>query len=57
MIGALVIIVAMLVSVTWAGSGYRGPFGFDSVPSAEEIQRVDIAVGPDGAGLPPVKAQ
>jgi mono/diheme cytochrome c family protein len=28
-------------------------FGFGRAPTADEIRRVDIDVGPDGAGLPP----
>ena len=35
------------------GPGYRGPFGFGSVPSEAEIKARDIAVGPGGEGLPP----
>jgi cytochrome c len=52
-IGVMWLIIGMSVSAVSAGSGYRGPFGFGSLPSAEEIRAVDIAVGPDGAGLPP----
>jgi S-disulfanyl-L-cysteine oxidoreductase SoxD len=51
----IVIIVGMIVSVALAagGPGYRGPFGLGRVPSTAEIKARDIAVGPDGAGLPP----
>ena len=35
------------------GPGHHGPFGFGSVPSEAEIKARDIAVGPDGEGLPP----
>jgi mono/diheme cytochrome c family protein len=34
------------------GLGYHGPYGFGRVPSETEIKARDIAVGPDGAGLP-----
>ena len=30
-----------------------GPYGFGSTPEAHEIVAIDIAVGPDGSGLPP----
>lgn len=30
-----------------------GPYGFGSVPDAREIAAIDIAIGPDGSGLPP----
>jgi mono/diheme cytochrome c family protein len=46
------LLVVALTTVAMAGSGHQGPFGFGSVPSPEEIRAVDIAVGPDGAGLP-----
>jgi mono/diheme cytochrome c family protein len=51
----IVIIVAMTASMALAAGslGYRGPFGLGRVPSAAEIKARDIAVGPDGAGLPP----
>jgi len=51
----MAVIAGMLASVAWAGGGpgYHGPFGFGSVPSEAEIKAQDIAVGPDGAGLPP----
>ena len=35
------------------GPGYSGPFGFGRQPSEAEVMARDIAVGPDGAGLPP----
>jgi mono/diheme cytochrome c family protein len=55
MAGASVVFVGMIAAVAWSagGPGYRGPFGFGRVPSAAEIKVRDIAVGPDGAGLPP----
>jgi S-disulfanyl-L-cysteine oxidoreductase SoxD len=51
----IAIIAGMIASVALAagGSGYRGPFGVGRVPSKAEIKAKDIAVGPDGAGLPP----
>ena len=53
--GIMLSITGMLVAVALAGSGpgYRGPFGFGSVPSEADITARDIAVGPDGTGLPP----
>jgi mono/diheme cytochrome c family protein len=50
----MAVIAGMLTSVAWAGGGpgYHGPFGLGSVPSEAEITARDIAVGPDGAGLP-----
>jgi cytochrome c len=55
MAGAMAVIAGMVTSLAWAGGGpgYRGPFGFGSVPSEAEIKARDIAVGPDGEGLPP----
>jgi S-disulfanyl-L-cysteine oxidoreductase SoxD len=55
MAGVMAGIAGMLASVAWAGGGpgYHGPFGLGSVPSEAEITARDIAVGPDGAGLPP----
>ncbi len=55
MAGAMAVIAGMVISLAWAGGGpgYRGPFGFGSVPSEAEIKARDIAVGPDGEGLPP----
>jgi S-disulfanyl-L-cysteine oxidoreductase SoxD len=55
MVDIMVVIAGMLASVAWAGGGlgYHGPFGFGSVPSEAEIKARDIAVGPDGEGLPP----
>lgn len=52
--GGLALIVGLLATGAWAAGspGYRGPFGFGSVPSEAEIKARDIAVGPDGAGLP-----
>jgi S-disulfanyl-L-cysteine oxidoreductase SoxD len=53
----IVIIVGMIASVALAatGLGYRGPFGLGRMPSAADIKARDIAVGPDGAGLPPAR--
>jgi len=53
--GGLAGIVGLLAVGAWAadGPGYRGPFGIGRVPSAADIKAKDIAVGPDGAGLPP----
>ena len=50
----LAVIVSLLAVGAWAasGPGYRGPFGLGRVPSAAEIKARDIAVAPDGAGLP-----
>jgi mono/diheme cytochrome c family protein len=50
----MAIIAGMVASVTLAagGPGYRGPFGLGRVPSETEIKARDIAVGPDGTGLP-----
>jgi mono/diheme cytochrome c family protein len=55
MAGAVAVIVSLLAvgALAAGGPGYRGPFGFGTVPSAAEIKARDIAVGPDGAGLPP----
>jgi cytochrome c len=55
MAGVMAVIAGLTASVALAASGlgYRGPFGFGSVPSEAEIKARDIAVGPDGAGLPP----
>ena len=55
MVGGLAVIVGLLAVGAWAsgGPGYRGPFGIGRVPSEAEIKARDIAVGPDGAGLPP----
>jgi cytochrome c len=52
---AMAIIAGMTASVALAsgGPGYRGPFGFGTVASEAEIKAKDIAVGPDGEGLPP----
>jgi len=51
----MALIGGMIASLAWAGGGpgYRGPFGVGRVPSAAEINARDIAVGPDGEGLPP----
>jgi S-disulfanyl-L-cysteine oxidoreductase SoxD len=51
----IVIIVGMIAWVALAagGPGYRGPFGFGRTPSAADVKARDIAVGPDGEGLPP----
>ena len=55
MAGAMAVIAGMVTSLAWAGGGpgYHGPFGFGRVPSEAEIKARDIAVGPDGEGLPP----
>jgi cytochrome c len=55
MTAVIAITGGMIASVALAagGPGYRGPFGLGRVPSAAEIKARDIAVGPDGAGLPP----
>jgi cytochrome c len=55
MAGVMAVIAGLIASVALAASGlgYRGPFGFGSVPSEAEIKARDIVVGPDGAGLPP----
>jgi mono/diheme cytochrome c family protein len=52
--GGLTLIVGLLAMEAWAtgGLGYRGPFGVGRVPSETEIKARDIAVGPDGTGLP-----
>ncbi len=54
---AVVALVAcLLVSVALAaGPGYRERFGFGTTPTEAELKAVDIAVGPDGEGLPPGK--
>lgn len=44
-----------LSSVTQAGGGYGGPYGFGSAASAADIAAVDIDVMPDGRGAPPGK--
>jgi mono/diheme cytochrome c family protein len=51
---SLAAIVGLLAAGAWAagGPGYRGPFGFGHAPNEAEIEARDIAVGPDGAGLP-----
>jgi mono/diheme cytochrome c family protein len=51
----MTVIAGMIASVALAagGPGYRGPFGLGRVPSEAEIKARDIAVGPDGEGLPP----
>jgi cytochrome c len=53
--GGLAVIFGLLAAGAWAadGPGYRGPFGFGRVPGETEVRARDIAVGPDGAGLPP----
>jgi mono/diheme cytochrome c family protein len=50
----LAVIIGLLAAGARAagGPGYRGPFGFGRVPSQAEIKARDIAVGPDGIGLP-----
>jgi S-disulfanyl-L-cysteine oxidoreductase SoxD len=50
----LAVIVSLLTAAAWAagGPGYGGPLGVGSVPSAADIKARDIAVAPDGAGLP-----
>jgi mono/diheme cytochrome c family protein len=54
-VGIMGLIAGMLASVGVAADspGYRGPFGFGRVPSEADIKARDIAVGPDGEGLPP----
>jgi cytochrome c len=54
----MVLIVSLLAAVAWAagGPGYRGPFGLGRVPSQAEIAAKDIAIGPDGEGLPSGRA-
>jgi S-disulfanyl-L-cysteine oxidoreductase SoxD len=54
MAAGLAVIVGLLGAGALAagGPGYHGPYGFGRVPSEEEIKARDIAVGPDGAGLP-----
>ena len=54
MAGGLAVIMGLLAAGAWAagGPGYGGPLGFGRVPSEAEIKARDIAVGPDGAGLP-----
>ena len=54
-IGGLAVIMGVLAVGAWAAGnpGYRGPFGFGRVPSEAEIRASDIAVAPDGQGLPP----
>jgi cytochrome c len=53
--GMIAVIVGMVASGALGadGPGYRGPFGIGRVPSDAEIKARDIAVGPDGEGLPP----
>jgi len=55
MAGVMAATTGMIAAVALAagGLGYRGPFGFGSVPSEAEITARDIAIGPDGTGLPP----
>jgi mono/diheme cytochrome c family protein len=55
MAAGLAVIVGLLAAGAWAagGPGYCGPFGVGRVPSEAEIKARDIAVGPDGVGLPP----
>ena len=54
MTGAVAVVAVMVTLLAWAGGGPgdRGPFGFGRVPSEAEIKARDIAVGPDGEGLP-----
>jgi S-disulfanyl-L-cysteine oxidoreductase SoxD len=54
MAAGLAVIVGLLGVGAWAAGepSYRGPFGFGRVPGEAEIMARDIAVGPDGAGLP-----
>jgi hypothetical protein len=53
--GGLSVIVGLLAAGAWAGGGpgYGRPFGFGRIPSETEFRARDIAVGPDGTGLPP----
>ena len=55
MAGVMAVIAGMVASLAVAGDGpgYRGPFGFGRVPNEAEIKARDIAIGPDGEGLPP----
>lgn len=53
LIGVFTLLLGLVAMGVMAGPGYQGPFGFGSMPSTEEIRAVDIAVGPDGSGLPP----
>jgi S-disulfanyl-L-cysteine oxidoreductase SoxD len=55
-IAAVMMVIAGVIAPVVAaagGPGYRGPFGFGRVPGEGEIAARDIAVGPDGEGLPP----
>jgi cytochrome c len=53
-VGGIGVLVGLLTAVAAGdGPGYHGPFGFGRQPSEAEITARDIAVGPDGAGLPP----
>jgi S-disulfanyl-L-cysteine oxidoreductase SoxD len=53
--GVMTVVASVLAAVALAAgdAGYRGPFGIGSVPSKAEINARDIAVGPNGEGLPP----
>lgn len=55
MAGVMIVSTGMLAlpALASGGPGYGGPFGFGRVPSEAEVKARDIAVGPDGAGLPP----
>lgn len=50
---SFVALFGLMASGAGAGPGYGGPFGLGSIPGEEEIQAMDIAVGPEGEGLPP----
>jgi cytochrome c len=53
-VGIIGVLAGLLTAMAAGdGPGYRGPFGFGSQPSEAEIAARDIAVGPDGTGLPP----
>ncbi len=50
---SFVVLFGLMASGAGAGPGYGGPFGLGSIPGEEEIQAMDITVGPEGEGLPP----
>lgn len=52
--GSLAVLLSLLLApLGWTGSpGYGGPYGFGTTPSEAEISAIDIAVGPNGEGLP-----
>lgn len=51
--GGAAVAVLLTAGSAVAGPGYRGPFGFGTTPTSAELKTIDIAVGPDGEGLPP----